>query len=250
MRIAICEDEMQTALALQAMMKASGREITLYPDAQMLLADWERGIRFDVVFTDIVMGDEAAGMDLCGRLSAEGAVFLIVVTNYIEYAPEGYRKGVFRYLMKPVRQETLDQVFAEIENKNNVEKGVTGTSITGMSIPGKNGSEKMMVGAFDGNHVIAGEDILYVEVHGRYLEIYLRDGQGTESVVTLMQSLKEFAAHLPRDRFARVNRNQLVNLDRITLVKQGQLVLESGGTLSVSRRQQRELQEALARYLA
>ncbi len=231
MKIAICEDEMEMCLKLKTMMEASGREITLYPGARLLLADWNKGRRFDVVFTDIVMENETAGMDLCGRLNTEEKVFLIIITNYIEYAPEGYRNGVFRYLLKPVQQDLLDQVFDDIEKETQK-------------------SGKFVVDAYDGERVIFGKDILYVEVKGRYLDIYLRDAKGTETVVMLMQSLKEFAAKLPKGSFVRINRNQLVNLERITVVKQGSLVLDNGKTLSVSRRQQRELQEALARCLA
>ncbi|MCM1535868.1 MAG: LytTR family transcriptional regulator, partial [Clostridium sp.] len=98
--------------------------------------------------------------------------------------------------------------------------------------------------------VISGGDILYVEVQGRYLDIHLRDAQGAETVVMVMQSLKEFAEALPKGKFSRINRNHLVNLERITVVKQGSLTLENKKVLSVSRRQQRELQEALARCLA
>ncbi len=231
MKIAICEDEREICLKLKTMMEASGREITLYSGADSFLADWNKGNRFDVVFTDIVMENESAGMDLCGRLSTEGKVFLIVITNYIEYAPEGYRKGVFRYLMKPVRQDMLNQVFDDIEKETQK-------------------SGKFIVDAFDGERVILGRDILYVEVKGRYLDIYLRDEQGAETIVTLMQSLKEFAAKLPKGSFTRINRNQLVNLERIIVVKQGSLALDNSRILSVSRRQQRELQEALARCLA
>lgn len=231
MKIAICEDEVQICLEWKAMIEASGREVTLYSDAKSLLGDWEKGIRFDAVFTDIVMENESAGMDLCGRLSKEEKVFLIIVTNYIEYAPEGYRNGVFRYLLKPLTQDAVNQVFEEIEKEIR-----------------KNG--KFVVDAFDGERVISGEDIWYVEVHGRYLDIHLRDEQGAETVVILMQSLKEFADSLPKGKFSRINRNQLVNLERITVVRQGNVVLDNGKNLSVSRRQQRELQEALARCLA
>lgn len=231
MKIAICEDEIQTCLEMKTLIEASGREVTLYSDAKSLLADWEKGVRFDLVFTDIVMENEPAGMELCRRLGAEGKVFLIIVTNYLEYAPEGYRHGVFRYLMKPVKQDVLDQVLADVEKK--LQK-----------------SGKFMVNAFDGERVISSRDILYVEVHGRYLNIRLQDEKGTETVVMLMQSLKEFATNLPKGGFARINRNQLVNLERITVLKQGSVVLDSGAALSVSRRQQRELQEALARCLA
>lgn len=234
MKIAICEDEIQVSHELKAMVEASGREVTLYPDAKSFLADWDQGVRFDVVFTDVVMENESAGMELCRRLGAEEKVFLIIVTNYIEYAPEGYQYGVFRYLLKPIRQDALNRVFEEIENQ--IQKQIQ-----------KRG--KLVVGAFDGAHVISTEDILYVEVHGRYLDIHLRNERGTESVVMLMQSLKEFAAGLPEGRFARINRNQLVNLERIAVIQPGKLILDSGSTLSVSRRQQKELQEALARWL-
>lgn len=231
MKIAICEDEIQMSLALKTLVEASGREATLYPDAPSLLADWEKGVRFDLVFTDIVMENEPAGMELCRRLGAQGKVFLIIVTNYLEYAPEGYRYGVFRYLMKPVERDVLEQALADVERE--LQK-----------------SRKFVVDAFDGERVISSRDILYVEVHGRYLSIRLRDEKGMETAVMLMQSLKEFTTNLPQGRFARINRNQLVNLERITVLRQGSVVLDNGATLPVSRRQHRELQEALVRCLA
>lgn len=231
MRIAICEDEIQTGLKLKRMVEASEREVVLYSGAQSFFGDWERGIRYDVVFTDIVMGDEAEGMELCRRIGAEGKVFLVIVTNYIEYAPEGYQHGVFRYLMKPVEQDALDRVLADVETEFR-----------------KNG--KFVVNAFDGERVISDRDILYVEVTGRYLSIRLQDEQSREAVVMLMQSLKDFATNLPENGFARINRNQLINLKRVTMVKQGSVVLDSGTVLPVSRRQQRSLQDALAKCLA
>lgn len=235
MRIAICEDELQVRLELQALVEASEREVTLYSDAKSFLEAWEHGVRYDVLFTDIVMKNKPEGMELCRRLSVEGKIFLIVVTNYIEYAPEGYRNGVFRYLLKPVGKEDLEQIFSDVERE--IQKEIRGNG-------------KFVVMALDGERVIAGEGILYVEVHGRYLDIYLRNRRGAEAVVVLMQSLKDFAANLPRGGFSRINRNQLVNLERISVVRQGSLVMDSGKTLSVSRRRQKELQEALTRCLA
>lgn len=234
MRIAICEDEIRERQELKMMIEASGREITLYSDAQSLLADWEKGVRFDFIFTDIVMENKFAGMDLCGRLSENGndeRVFLIIVTNYIEYAPEGYRNGVFRYLLKPLERNAVDQVFEDAE-KELQKRG------------------KVVVDAFDGERVIESRDILYVEVKGRYLDIYVQKKQEPGAVITMMQSMKTFASQLPKGEFSRVNRNQMVNLLRLTVVRQGHLILDNGMKLSVSRRQQRELQEALARCLA
>lgn len=234
MKIAICEDEKETALRLKAMMEASEREITLYFDAESLLADWTGGVRFDVVVTDIVMEEGPAGMELCRRLGEE-QVLLIIVTNYLEYAPEGYEYGVFRYLMKPVTQDVLDRTLADVVGELERKAQSSG---------------KFLVAAFDGDRVISGRNIVYVEVHGRYLNIWLCEEQGAEKRILLMQSLKEFASNLPKGKFARVNRNQLVNLERVTLVKPGSVAMDNGDVLSVSRRQQRELQEALARCLA
>lgn len=231
MKIAVCEDEAEARLELQTLIEALGHEVMSYKDAESLLKDWERGTHFDAVFTDIIMEQEPVGMDLCRRLSAEGRIFLVIVTNYIEYAPEGYRNGVFRYLMKPLKPDAIQQVFEDMEAE----------------IP-KN--EKLVVEALYGERVICCRDILYVEVQGRYLDICLTDSQGRETAVTLMQSLREFSAELPKKKFFRINRNQMVNLERITMVKQGSLCLDNGKVLPISRRQQKQLQEALARYLA
>lgn len=252
MRIAICEDEIRECQLLKKMIEASGREITLYSDAQSFFKDWEKGIRFELVFTDIAMENESAGMDLCGKLSKYEngkRVFLVIVTNYIEYAPEGYRNGVFRYLLKPLKQDAVDQVLEDVVNAGEFfTETLQHREAARYGDIQKHG--KLIVEAFDGEHIIDSRDILYMEVHGRYLDVHVQKGREAVTVITLMQSMKEFACRIPRSGFTRVNRNQMVNLQRIATVKQGRVALDSGVTLSVSRRQQRELQEALARCLA
>lgn len=55
---------------------------------------------YDIAFLDIDFGDRrGAGIDLARRLRQKrNDAILIFVTNYVEYAPEGYELRAFRYL--------------------------------------------------------------------------------------------------------------------------------------------------------
>lgn len=225
MQIAICEDESNMLLELENLIKDNERSIDTYTSATKLLEQYEKGKRYDVVFTDIIM-DDMNGMILCDKLREyDKEVFLVIITNYIEYAPKGYEKGVFRYLLKPVTKDDVEQVFEKIQE-----------------VIKKN--QKIVIDSFQGKKVISRSDILYVEINGRYLDIHCEN----ESC-TLMKSLKEFEEEWNDGRFFRVHRNYLVNMERVLEFSTTELCLDNGKKLQISRRQSVLFKETLMNYL-
>ncbi len=225
MQIAICEDESSMLSELNNLIMGENRSIDTYTDSVDLLKQYEKGKRYDVVFTDIVMND-MDGMTLCEKLrDYDKKVFLIVITNYIEYAPKGYENGVFRYLLKPVTKDDIEQVMDKISES--AQKG-----------------KKRVIETFQGQKVIAGEDILYVEVSGRYLDIYCENDK-----FTLMKSLKDFEEEWNDGRFYKIHRNYLVNLERVCEFNTSEVKLDNGTKLQISRRQSACFKEALMNYV-
>ena len=79
MQIAICEDEGILLSELKNLIADNDRKVDTYTDAGALLEQYEKGKRYDVVFTDIVMG-EMNGMMLCEKLREyDKDVFLVVI---------------------------------------------------------------------------------------------------------------------------------------------------------------------------
>jgi DNA-binding LytR/AlgR family response regulator len=57
---------------------------------------------YDIALLDIDMG-EINGIDFARKLRAEnGNIVIIFITNFIQYAPEGFEVQAFRYLLKPI----------------------------------------------------------------------------------------------------------------------------------------------------
>ena len=225
MQIAICEDESCMLSELNNLIAGENRSIDTYADPTDLLKQYEKGKRYDVVFTDIVMND-MNGMTLCEKLREyDSKVFLVAITNYIEYAPEGYEKGIFRYLLKPVTKENIEQVMDKIQEA--AQKG-----------------KKLVIDTFQGQKVIAREDILYVEIQGRYLDIYCENDKFTS-----MKSLKEFEEEWNDGRFYKIHRNYLVNLERVCEFNTSEVKLDNGTGLPISRRQSACFKEALMNYV-
>lgn len=74
------------------------------------------------------------------------------------------------------------------------------------------------------------ESILYIEGMGEYLKIF-QHGAATPLVV--LMSMKRILEQLPDDRFARVHKSYIVNLNRITASSRTQITLESGAVVPI-----------------
>ena len=67
----------------------------------------------DILFLDIDLGDKN-GIDLARIMRVHNAeVVLILVTNFSEYAPEGYEVDAFRYLSKAELDRKLPGYFSD-----------------------------------------------------------------------------------------------------------------------------------------
>ena len=74
------------------------------------------------------------------------------------------------------------------------------------------------------------DNILYIEGMGEYLKIF-QHGAATPLVV--LMSMKRILEQLPDDRFARVHKSYIVNLNRITASSRTQITLESGAVVPI-----------------
>lgn len=74
------------------------------------------------------------------------------------------------------------------------------------------------------------DNILYIEGMGEYLKIF-QHGAATPLVV--LMSMKRILEQLPDDRFARVHKSYIVNLNRITASSRTQITLENGAVVPI-----------------
>jgi len=176
-------------------------------EALAYLADNE----VELMFVDINMPD-LNGMDFVKSLTQKPQI--IFTTAYSEYAIQGFQVDAIDYILKPISYN----VFLKSANKAKVWfdlnlKQTESIQTTQDSLFVK--SEYKMVRIFL-------SEIKYIESSNEYIQIHLIND---EPVTTLIR-LKVMEEQLPKDRFMRIHRSFIVNLDRIKVIERNRIVFD------------------------
>ena len=136
MRILICDDEQKLIdlelSILQEYCRSTNIAATFFTFTDSLSAG-NIG-EFDIAFLDIDM-EKLNGIELARKLRSKNPTSIIIfVTNFIQYAPEGYEVNAFRYLLKsdipykliPYFVNSLQEV---INSRQTVTFSISGESI-------------------------------------------------------------------------------------------------------------------------
>jgi DNA-binding LytR/AlgR family response regulator len=165
----------------------------------------------DLMFVDINMPD-LNGMDFVKSLAQKPQI--VFTTAYSEYAMEGFQVDALDYMLKPISYTN----FLKSANKAKTwfdlnQKQVEAIKTTQDSLFVK--SEYKMVRIFL-------SEIKYIESSNEYIQIHLVND---EPVTTLIR-LKVMEEQLPKDRFMRVHRSFIVNLDRVKVIERNRIVFD------------------------
>ncbi|RJQ54040.1 MAG: response regulator [Nitrospiraceae bacterium] len=107
-KILVIDDEESIRYTFESFLSDEGYSVTTAGNYEEALARMS-GTDFDVVFTDIILGNKT-GIDILRELkSRDNNCPVIMITGYpnVETASEAVRLGAFDYIPKPVRQATL-----------------------------------------------------------------------------------------------------------------------------------------------
>ena len=119
MIIAICDDERDEVHNLQNMIFniQGDYRVDCFQDGKDLLQAVQSGKTYDLLFCDIYMKEEN-GIDVARKLLALSPQTAVVFfTSSREHAVDAYSVEALHYLMKPVRQEDVIEVFRRFGNK-------------------------------------------------------------------------------------------------------------------------------------
>lgn len=194
MRIAICDDELAFRKELAERMiqcaKLLGAEIYIkqYLDGTGLLAEPNF---FHIVFMDIELGGEN-GFDITREYKKKYPhSIVIILTSHAETLEYGYHVSAFRYLVKPVKKETL------IEALNSAFKKI--------------GDDLILTINDDGiRRFIHMRNIVYVEAGAR--SVVIRTLQHTRRDT---RQIGDYEKILCNGQFYRVHKSYLVNMNYI-----------------------------------
>ena len=162
----------------------------------------------DLLFVDINMPD-LNGLDFVRALTQKPKI--IFTTAYSEYAIEGFQVDALDYLLKPISYT----VFLKAANKAKLwfdlnRKQVDVIQTTNDYIFVKSEYKLMR---------ILLSEIKYIESSNEYIQIHLINDEPVTSLIRL----KVIEEQLPKDKFLRVHRSFIVNLDRVKVIERNRI---------------------------
>lgn len=171
----------------------------------------------DICFLDIDFpGNECTGIDIAKRIrKLRMDSILIFITNFIEYAPEGYEVQAFRYLLKSEIHTKLEPYLMQAISRLRTEQESLQLNISGETI------------------TLLLKEILYIESQGHTAVIHLTK-QGTHKVYRFYASLTSLEQSLSSRGFLRIQKSYLVNMRRLKKYQCTEAVLDDGTVLPVS----------------
>lgn len=167
-----------------------------------------------LVFLDIDMGD-INGMKLARQMRAIHKDFvLIFVTNYGEYAAEGYEVNAFRFLPKLQLAEKLPSYFRQALAACRSRTRTLNVMCEG-----------------EGTNIVL-DDLVYAEIDERMVKFHMADVSAP--VRKSRMALRELENQLEDDGFLRIHNSFLVNMNYISSLQTNGVTLTIGQTLPIS----------------
>jgi len=166
----------------------------------------------DLIFLDINM-PHLTGIDLI-RMS-DRLPPVILTTAYADYALTGYELDVVDYLLKPF---SFDRFFKAVTKARDIRQLRQGAEAPAAATPAP--ADYVMIRVDYATVRIDFSDILFVEG----LKDYVKIATEQKNHVT-KSSMKNVEDRLPADRFKRVHKSFIVNLDKVQAFENNHLVI-------------------------
>ena len=180
----------------------------------------------DLIFLDIEM-PILSGFDLLDDLTIKPQI--IFVTGKTKYAFKAFDYDAIDYLRKPISKERF---------LNAVHKAVTNYKLKNED--GFDEEDFIFVKSNLKKRKVFLNELRYIEALGDYVKMVTEH----DSLVVL-STMKAFEALLPKDRFLRIHKSYIVNLDKVIRYNSKVIELEKE-ELPLSRNRKTDLVQALA----
>jgi DNA-binding LytR/AlgR family response regulator len=162
----------------------------------------------DLMFLDIQM-PQLTGIDFLKTLSRPPLV--IFTTAYPNYALEGFELNALDYLLKPISLERFIKAVNKAVEQVKLHRNEPG--IAAVANEGEQHPDYIFVKADKKLVKVNYHDIIYIEGLKDYVIIRMEN----QRVITL-QTMKSLEDKLPSNRFKRIHRSYIINIDKINAI--------------------------------
>lgn len=228
-KIAICDDEAaylnRIVVSVKKILDKKGVSTYLvdtYSSGEELLAD-SRLFGYNVIFLDMNMHG-ITGLEVAEKIrESSQEILLVFVTAFLDYAIEGYRMEVTRFLVKDMLEEMLPECLEAIIRKLALQ------------------AYKMNKQFVEGKKVIYADCIWYVESRGHKLIFHVFETKAVQ--YSLYDKLDNIEKELQEYHFLRVHKSFLVNTKYIDGIKNYRVYLKNGDTLPIPKEKFQKVKE-------
>ena len=192
-----------------------------------------RKARPDLVFLDVQM-PECDGFDVLELLGSDLPPAIIFVTAYDAHALRAFEAGALDYLLKPFDDARFGRALQRAKEK-----------LAHYPQPPSRSPERLVVRHQGRVLFLSVADIDWIEAAGYYACLHV----GGDTHI-LRRSLSDLERCLGEEKFIRIHRSVIVNLDRIRGLElqaggEYEVILRSQARLRLSRRYRKRLEERL-----
>jgi len=158
----------------------------------------------DLLLLDVEM-PEMSGLDLLSTLNREAMVIMVSASR--DYAVEAFEQSVIDYLVKPVAYPRFLIAAQKARDKVKLNSQSTSTDFTFVKV-----EQKLVKIPF--------ADIIYIEALGDYVHIVANNKK-----TIVYATMKSIESKFPSNKFIRVHRSFIVNLDKIGAIEDNNILI-------------------------
>lgn len=208
--------------------------------------------RPDLIFLDVQM-PEIDGFEVLAALNDDQLPIVIFVTAYDQYAVSAFEVHAVDYLLKPFDRErfgkALQRAKAQLQHErpNDVSQRILALLEEQRTKPKY--LERLVIKTNGRIFFLKTEEIDWISAEGNYINLHVK-----KDSYLLRETISNLEAQLDPQRFARIHRSQIVNLDRIRELRhwshgEYQVILHDGVELMLSRSCREKLHGSLGGVL-
>jgi len=209
----------------------------------------------DMIFLDIMMPEED-GFEFLRSIPKEN-YGIIFVTAFEEFAVNAIKANAIDYLLKPVHPDELRSAVVKAIKQLELRKTraevriVYDRSLENLYEQIQSDrvrSDEIVVEHFLGNQMVKASDLIYLEANKSMTILHFKGMQQIHAT----RSLGEFEKLLQRNKFFRIHKSLLVNLDYVrsySSIDGNYAELNDGTRLVISRRSVSAFRDALKKFI-
>ena len=233
-KAAFCDDDIGALAEMQSFLdryrREQSREIdyTAFHSPVELMAEIERGARFDVLFLDILMPGEN-GLEAAAEIrDHDRNVKIIFLTSSPEFAVKSYEVEAYFYQLKPLRWEGFSRIMD-----------------SALELCAQERKNRLILQCKSGITSLDPDRLEFCEVIHRTLLFHLSSGKVLEST----GSLDELSRRLePYGCFLRPHRSYLIHLGYVQSISYRAVTMHSLTEIPIPRGKYSEIKDAFLAY--